>query len=213
MSEHPGTAAPAGRAATGRPSRRLTVLAAAALSAALAGTTRALWVRASAPDLAGTLQQVEVRGAEAAPAVLALALVALAAALATSLSSRWVRFVTGPVLLLSGLGAAGAALGPVRDPAAAATGRIGEVTGMVGAAVQAEATLWPLLTLAPALAVAAAGVVVLWAGGGWSATTRYRSAAAAPRTADPAQDPAAAWDALSRGEDPSREQDEDEPER
>ena len=45
-------------------------------------------------------------------------------------------------------------------------------------------------------------VVVLVVGGRWPVGTRYRSAAVAA-TADPGQDPAAAWDALTRGEDPS----------
>src|SRR5699024_3284112 len=99
-----------------RPGRRTTVLAGTAASALLAGTTRLTWIDAAAPDLTGTLQQVDVPGAEAAPAVLALALVAIAASLATSLPSAWLRFVTGPVLVLTGGGAALAALGVVRDP-------------------------------------------------------------------------------------------------
>jgi Tryptophan-associated transmembrane protein (Trp_oprn_chp) len=45
-------------------------------------------------------------------------------------------------------------------------------------------------------------VIVLLAGRSWPVGTKYRSAAiAAP--SDPRRDPAAAWDALSRGEDPS----------
>lgn len=187
------------------PSRRLTVLAGTAASALLAGATRTTWVEAAAPDLTGTVQQVTVLGADAAPAVLALALVAIAASVASSLSSAWVRFVTGPVLLLAGAGASLAALGVVRAPAEAAASAVTTATGVSGSGVQATATAWPLLTLAPALLVALVGVVVLLAGGSWPRRDRYRSAARTV-TADPAEDPAAAWDALSRGEDPSLEE-------
>ena len=186
------------------PGRRLTVLAGTAASALLAGTTRTTWIDAAAPDLTGTIQQVAVPGAEAAPAVLALALVAIAASLATSLPSAWLRFLTGPVLVLTGGGAALAALGVVRDPAAAAGTAATTATGVVGSGLEVETTAWPLLTLLPALAVLAVGVLVLLAGGTWPRRDRYRSPAVAV-TADPAEDPAAAWDALTRGEDPSME--------
>lgn len=185
-----------------RPSRRATVLAGTAAAALLAGATRTVWIEALAPDLAGTAQQVMVTGSDAAPAVLALALVAIAASLATGLSSRWLRFLTGPVLVATGAGSAIAALGAVQSPELAARSAVASATGVLGGDVLAETTAWPWITLAPALAVAALGVVVLMVGGRWPVGTRYRSAAVAA-TADPGQDPAAAWDALSRGEDPS----------
>lgn len=190
------------------PGRRTTVLAGTAASALLAGTTRATWVLSSAPDLTGTLQQVPVDGADAAPAVLALALVAIAASLATALPSAWVRFVTGPVLLLTGGGAVVAALGVMRDPVSAVGSAVTTATGVVGSAVQAETTVWPLLTVMPAAAVLVVGALVLLAGGSWPRRDRYRSAAVAV-VADPAEDPAAAWDALTRGEDPSLEEAQD----
>lgn len=188
------------------PSRRVTVLAGTVAGAALAGATRTTWAQATAPDLTGAAQEVAVTGSDAAPTVLALGLVALAASLATSLSSTWVRFVTGPVLVAAGLGAAWSAIAVVLDPTGASGSATGEATGIVGGQVQATATSWPLLTLVPALLVAVVGVMVLLVGRSWPMGTRYRSAAvAAP--ADPERDPAAAWDALTRGEDPSVEDD------
>jgi hypothetical protein len=80
---------------------------------------------------------------------------------------------------------------------------------VVGASIEASATSWPLLALVPALGVIATGVVVLLVGRTWPVGSRYRSAAVAA-SADPAEDPAAAWDALTRGEDPSLE-DQDDP--
>lgn len=186
------------------PSRRATVLAGTAASVALAGATRTTWIDATAPDLTGTVQPVSVLGADTAPAVLALALVAIAASLATSLSSAWVRFLTGPVLLLTGGGAAVSALGVLRAPEDAAGAAVTSATAVAGSAVSAEPTAWPLLALVPALLVALLGVLVLLAGGGWPRRTRYRSPAVAV-SADPSEDPAAAWDALTRGEDPSLE--------
>lgn len=185
-----------------RPSRRATVLACTAAAALLAGSTRTVWIEALAPDLAGTAQQVTVTGSDAAPAVLALSLVAIAASLATGLSSRWLRFLTGPVLLATGAGSAIAALGVVQAPEQAARSAVASATGVLGGDVLTETTAWPLITLAPAMAVAVLGIVALVVGGRWPVGTRYRSAAVAA-TADPGQDPAAAWDALTRGEDPS----------
>src|SRR5699024_4199848 len=144
----PRMSAPQPAARRPRPGRRTTVLAGTAASALRAGATRPTWIDAAAPDLTGTLQQVDVPGAEAAPAVLALALVAIAASLATSLPSAWLRFVTGPVLVLTGGGAALAALGVLRDPTAAAGSAVATATGVLGSGLEAETTTWPLLTLA-----------------------------------------------------------------
>ncbi|WP_114856094.1 Trp biosynthesis-associated membrane protein [Brachybacterium sp. YJGR34] len=200
-----------GRAGGGRaPSRRVAVLLGLAASAALIGATRTLWVRASAPDLTGTAQQIDVLGADAAPAVLALGLVAAAASVATALSSRWVRRITGPVLILSGLAAGWSALGAWRDPQDAAGSAVAGATGVVGGTIDAAATPWALVALLPALAVVAVGVLVLAVGRRWPVGTRYRSPAVAA-TADPSADPAAAWDALTRGEDPSLEDPADDP--
>src|SRR5690625_6206972 len=75
------------------PTRRTTVLAGLVASVVLLASTRTVWTEATGADLAGTAQAIEVTGADAAPAVMAVGLVALAASLATSLSSRWIRLV------------------------------------------------------------------------------------------------------------------------
>ena len=99
-----------------RLTRPLVVLVGLAASLALAGTTALEWIRATAPDLTGTVIDVSVTGQEAAPGVLALALVGAAASVASALSSRWLRWVTGSVLLAAGAGAAVLALGSSLDP-------------------------------------------------------------------------------------------------
>lgn len=193
---------PSARRAGARPGRAVTVLAGTVLSGVLIGATRLTWAQADARDLTGSAQSVAVTGTDAAPAVLALAIVAIAASLATSLASSWVRFVTGPVLIASGLGAAWSSFAVTLDPQGAAAGAVTEATGVVGSQVDAAATVWPMISILPALVLCAIGIVVLLVGGRWPRGTRYRSAAVAAPS-DPAEDPAAAWDALTRGEDPS----------
>ncbi|MGY5764442.1 Trp biosynthesis-associated membrane protein [Brachybacterium sp. DNPG3] len=186
------------------PGRKVVVLAGLVAAGALAGATRTPWIHAAAPSLTGSAQSVEVTGADAAPAVVALALVALAAAAATSLSSRWLRFVTGPILVLAGIGAAASSVAAALDPASAAASAVSSATSVVGGDVTATSTAWPWATLVPAALVALIGVLVLLVGGRWPRGSRYRSPAV--RTAaDPEQDPAAAWDALTRGEDPTED--------
>ncbi|NMA75715.1 MAG: Trp biosynthesis-associated membrane protein, partial [Actinomycetales bacterium] len=101
-----------------------------------------------------------------------------------------------------GAGSGLSALDALRAPEEASRSAVASATGVLGSTVQAETTTWPLVALLPALAVAAIGVLVLVIGRNWPVGTRYRSAAVIA-TADPGQDPAAAWDALTRGEDPS----------
>ncbi|MDO5661671.1 MAG: Trp biosynthesis-associated membrane protein [Brachybacterium sp.] len=191
------------------------------LAGTLFGLTRATWIQATAPDLAGGTLDVAVSGAAAAPAVVALSLVALSAALATALSGRLVRFVTGPVMVAAGIGAILAVLDLRRDPVGASRSAIAEATGMVGAGSTAEPTMLSLLPLVPAVLLVLLGALVLLIGGRWRQRTRFRreeEAGAAPSgaspradapTVDPGEDPAGTWDALSRGEDPTHDDIED----
>lgn len=189
-----------------RLTKPVVVLLGLAASLALAGTTALEWLRATAPDLTGTVIEVPVTGQEAAPAMMALGLVGAAASLASALSSVWVRWVTGPVLVLAGATAAVLSAGVALDPGAAARAGVARATGVLGGDLHATASTWPLLAVVPAVLVALAGLAVLVAGGRWRTGSRYRSAAvAAPQSAaaSPQDDPAAAWDALTRGQDPS----------
>ncbi|MFC0674848.1 Trp biosynthesis-associated membrane protein [Brachybacterium hainanense] len=189
-------------------SRRSAVLAGLALSAGMAGLTRTTWTTASAVDLAGTTRDLDIAGGDVAPGVLALALVGIAASLATSLSSAWIRLVSGPALVLAGLGAAAAAMLVRADPLGTSRSAIAEAVGVVGGEAAAESTLWPLGVLVPAALLVVLGVLVLRGGGAWSRSSRHARAtrsAVAVRDVDPAEDPAGVWDALTLGEDPSEE--------
>ncbi|WP_106506736.1 Trp biosynthesis-associated membrane protein [Brachybacterium timonense] len=190
-------------------SRRASVLLSLVAAAALIASTRTTWLSGAAQDATGSVQELEVIGSDAAGAVLALAIAALAAALATSLSSRGLHLVTGAVLTFSGLGAAAAVISLMVDPAPAAAAQAARLTGVIGGSVDAETTGWIWAGLLTAVAVTACGILVLAAGGAWRRSEKYaRDAGSTQATralVDPRMDPAAAWDALSRGEDPSDE--------
>lgn len=196
--------------------RRDAVLGGVLLGGALFGTTRATWLHATVPDLAGGTSSVVVGGDQAAPAVVALAVVGIATSLAMAISSPVVRFVTGPVLVLCGLGAAVGALLVQADPPSHVSGAVADSTGLLGATAAVTLTPWPLISLVPAALLAVLGILVVWRGSGWRRTARYdrdarpQSAVTATGAAtadgaglDPLEDPSAAWDALTRGEDPS----------
>lgn len=184
--------------------RGLTVLLVLALSGLLAATTRAVWVSATAADAAGTPQDIPITGASASPAVLALALVGLAAGLALLLTSRLVRILTGAVLILAGLGAAAAAIAVLARPTTAATSGVLEATSIIGRDISARTTPWPVLAIAPAVAIAACGALALLRGAAWDrSAARFARAGTPARAVDPQQNPAAAWDALTSGEDPT----------
>lgn len=190
------------------PRRRTVVLAGLVVAGAVAASTRTVWATASAPDITGAVQSHAVTGADASPAVLALALVALAAAAATSLSSRWVRWVTGPVQVLAGAGTIVAAAGMLADPTAASAGAVAEATGISGVELHATASAWPWAAIVGGVLMILVGLTVLAVGGRWPRGSRYTRASIAPRRAvDPGEDPAAAWDALTRGEDPTDPED------
>ena len=181
--------------------RRTAVLLGVLAGGGLAATTRAAWVRASTPDITGAVAQVPVTGADAAPAVLALALVAIAAAIVTAMGGKRLRLATAPLLAASGIGAIAAIVAVLTDPSAAAAGPVAEQTGVSGTDLRATVSAWPWIGMLAAALVIVDAMVILLAGRSWTTTAKYERAA--ERVEDPRTDPAAAWDALSRGEDPS----------
>ncbi|MEZ0493010.1 Trp biosynthesis-associated membrane protein [Kineococcus sp. TBRC 1896] len=194
-----------------RPSRRGPLLLLAALGAVAAlGAGAPTWVSGRAATATGTAA-VLAAGRDAAPVATALALVSLAAVVASTLGRRAARLVAALVLVAGGAGVLAASTGPVRDPAAALAAPARAASGTTEARVQAgvDVAPWPVVS-------AVGGGLVALAGGGLVLGARRREA---PRTAGrydrdarpgsgapaPArQDPAAAWDALSHDEDPTR---------
>lgn len=200
-----------------RSERRLAVLLAlvgAGLGLLAASRT---WVGAEVTDdLAGRLS-LTASGREAAPVVPAVSLVALAAAVAVMIG-RWVgRLLAGALLVLAGAAAVASAVSVSRSPRGAivadltrATGR----TGDAGAATELTVSGWPWVAVAGGLLALVAGVLVVLRARSWTAPSARFDPEPAPARTTAAQQPAGpvdaadsdagqAWDALTRGEDPT----------
>jgi hypothetical protein len=164
----------------------------------------AAWTQPWFTLVVGGTQSVTATGQVAAPALSALGLASLALAAALSIAGMIVRFVLGGLQLLIGVLAisvsATALVDPVRSALPAVTAVVGE-SGL--AAVSALVTsisvsVWPWLAVALGVIAAAVGVTTLVTARRWPGPSRkYESAPSADDS------PAASWDALSAGKDPT----------
>lgn len=192
----------------GRGRAALGLLVLAALTALTALPT---WFTArGAEALHGTVD-VTVAGTDAAPGVLAAALVLAASGVAVALVGRLGRWVVAVVVAAAGVLVVASSLAAVRDPAAAVHEAVAQATG-VGHLVGGIATsAWPWLAVAAGVLDALAGVWLVRVSRAWAGPSRRHEAApdaaqgaraAAPDDTQPA-DGRTAWDALSRGDDPT----------
>ncbi|WP_432533337.1 Trp biosynthesis-associated membrane protein [Kineococcus arenarius] len=195
--------------ARGRAPVLLTAAAGAVVALAAGAPT---WVLGRAETAAG-LREVAAAGRTAAPVATALALVALAAVVACSLGRRTARTLAAVVLLLAGVGVAVSAGAVLTSPQPALSAAARAVSGRSDPQLQQVRTRpWPLVCAAGGALCAAAGAAALVRGRAWSAPSRHERDAAAVLPASSArasaapapEDPAAAWDSLSRGDDPTR---------
>ena len=215
----PGVSTPA--AAPARPARNRLACALAGLLGAglLVVVSGRPWVTRVLADVPG-VPRVSASGGDAGPAVPALALVAAAAAVALLVAGRLGRYLAAGVLLLAGMGAAGTVLSVLRSPGDAVAGAVATASGRSGevAGPPAAVTGWVWLALAAAVLLVAGGAVALARARTWPrAGRRFESPASAAatggegtttskgRSAHPVGqgDAIGAWDALSRGEDPT----------
>ena len=211
-----------GNAAARRPARSrlacaLAGLLGAGLLVAVAGRP---WVTRVLTDVPG-VPRVSASGDSAVPAVPALALVAAAAAVALLVTGRLGRYLAAVALLLAGLGAVAAVVSvpaaPGQAVAAAVTAASGRSGGVAGPPATVTAWVWPALAAA-ALITAGGAAAVLRARTWPSPGRRFESpgatppAAGGPGTTEGGAhagrvrgqgDAIGAWDALSRGEDPT----------
>lgn len=197
----------------------LVVLTAAGLALLAAGRP---WVTQDVSDVPG-VRVVTASGDEAAPAVPALALVAGAGGVALLVAGRIGRRPAGLAIGLAGLGVLAAAVGVITDPRSAAAAAVPAATGRTGPLPDPAATSpWAWLTLVAALVLVACGAVAVLRSGSWPGAGRrfepatgssgapsgpgVESASRAPASSGSPGTPAdavTAWDALSRGEDPT----------
>lgn len=156
-------------------------------------------------------QRLDVTGATAAGAAVPLALAGLLLAVALLIAGPAFRLVLAVLqALLGGVLALTTAIA-IADPVAAARSAIEQATGVAGgdsaAAIVAgeSSTAWPAVSLAAGILLALAGVGLLATVRRWPVTARrYERTRLAGEDGRPL-DAVDEWDALSDGEDPTRD--------
>lgn len=169
-----------------------------------------VWLRAQGTSALEGQVAVDVPGTQAAPGVLAAAVVLLAAGAAVGLVGRIGRWVVVGVVVAAGAVVVWSTLDVVASPERAAEVVAAAVTGVGALAGPVTITLWPWLVLVLGIIdLLAAGVVVRSSRHWPRATRRHTSAAvgtdragAGASGAGP-DDDQTAWDALTRGDDPT----------
>lgn len=165
--------------------------------------------------------ELTVSGRRTAPEAIAIALAAGAAAVVLAIAGRIVRFLVATGLVIAGAVVVFAGVEGARDTDAAFSTalvdslRVTSTTGSwSGSSGSVAMTIWPWAAASGGAILVLAGLLALIGGRSWSGPTRrYERAPATPvsfgaspeeagRRAEPGA-PAAAWDALSRGEDPT----------
>lgn len=148
--------------------------------------------------------EVIATGRSLAPLVSALGLVALAGVVAVLATRGAGRLAIGVLLLLAGAGVIVASVQVRLDLADAVRPTVERTTGVPGATAQrVRATWWPALAVAGGGLVSAAGVLTAVRGRQWPAlSARYDAPGSGPPAAPAGPD--AIWEALDRGEDPTR---------
>ncbi len=190
---------------TRRTSAVATILCGAALGATAAGT----WVSARAWTPVAQ-ESVAVTGLAASPVLGATALLLVAAGIALALAGRLAGRVTALVVAAAAVLAAVESASVVIDPAGPAGAAAVAALGVARVDDPASTPL-PWLALVVAAAGVAVGLRTVLAAGSWEPPggSRYRRPTApdgAPGGTDgtgAARDDVAAWDAMTRGEDPS----------
>lgn len=168
------------------------------------------WAVALVPD-ALTQRELVATGRQAAGVVPAVALVALAGAVAVLSTRRIGQAVAGTLLVLAGAAAVAGSFAVVRTPASAVEQVVTAATGRTGVTgVSASVTPWPWVGVASGVLIVLGGAVAVVRARSWGGlSARYEAAPAVPgdgrlATSAADADPGLTWDALSRGEDPTR---------
>ena len=178
----------------------LTVLA-LALAALVSGVP--VWLRTAGTTALEGEVAVTVTGTQAAPGVPAAALVLLAAGFAVGLAGRVGRWVVVATVLLAGLLQAASALSVATDPAPVARTAVAEVTGVETLAAPVAVTAWPWVAAVVGVLVVLAGAWLAATSRRWARSTDRHDVTRPAAAAVVPDDDQAAWDALTRGQDPT----------
>ena len=155
------------------------------------------WLRVT---LRSTHTDVTLTGRACAEAAVPLALVAAAGLIAVALVRNWARRLLAVLIVAAGVGVLVAVIRAIADPDRIARGS--SKVRSAGAFEAAHLTALPYLSVVGGLLIIAGAVVAVLYAGSWPGpTSRYERAAA--RAARPVD----TWDALDRGEDPTRSTD------
>jgi hypothetical protein len=186
-----------GRAGRGRAAGVLLLLA--LLTGIVAVPT---WFTTSAATALDPDVLVTAGGAEVAPAVPAAALVLLACAAAVALVGRVARWFVVVVVAGSGVLVAVASLRALADPwAAGLHQQVVAATGVATDDSTVAVSAWPYLSVGLGLVIVLAAAWLARSSRRWPGPSRRHEGTTGPRPV--VDDERTAWDALSRGDDPS----------
>lgn len=170
----------------------------------LLGVTQT-WIMVPPPNSGVQLGEVRVSGADAASAVLALAVVGLAAAVAATIAGKVARYIVAAVQFLVGAGVIGFVIPVLLDPHKAAAAKVSAAYGLqVVPDVAYQLTFWPIVSMIGGVLMILAAVVLAWSSRQWSSGRRYeRTAGGRAVVTNETMDDIDRWDAFTEGEDPT----------
>lgn len=214
-------------------SRSRALLAVVALGGLSLGTGAATWVRTTVATALSPEVTVTASGTQAAPGLGAGGLVLLAAGVALALGGRVARYLVLAVVAAAGVLVVAAAVAVLADPVPAATAAAAGTAGVTDLTSPVVVTPWPWAAVVVGVLTVVVAALGAAGAGQWSAASgrHERAADAAPAPSEQASGPASApaapdapttadaahrtgeaageldahdaWDALSRGDDPT----------
>jgi hypothetical protein len=188
-----------GSTADARPrGRGRAVLVVVAAGGVVLGLAVPAWLQATGSTALSPHVAVAVSGSQASQAVGAAGLVLLAAGGALSLVGRVSRWVVVAVVVAVGVLVAVSAVGVVLDPMPIAESAVAEKTGAGVLSGDVRVTVFPYLACATGVVVVLIGGWLARSSARWVTSSRHE---VAPRSVP--DDDHSAWDALTRGDDPS----------
>jgi uncharacterized membrane protein (TIGR02234 family) len=151
--------------------------------------------------LRGTVP-VTISGSQVAPGIFAAGVALLAAAAAVALVGPVGRWVVAVVVAGCGVLVAVSAGAVLSDPLAAATPVVADVTGVGHISGPVETSAWPWVAVVAGALVVLGAAWFVRSSSSWERASRRHEAASGAGVDGP-DDERSAWDALSRGDDPS----------
>jgi len=188
--------------------KSFTMLAGVVLSGLTILTWTGPWFTLTIDGSVATQSHLTAAGDVAAPALVTLALAGLALVGALAIAGPVIRYVLGAVQTLLGVTIVLSAVSALRNPVAASASLITEATGVSGAAPVAalvrsvSVTAWPTIAIVVGGLVVLLGLFLLFTGRFWPASSRKYQAVRLERQTV-GENPAADWDSLSSGTDPT----------